>query len=315
MTAFVSIAGALAPVFALVISGYIMGRWFFPSSTFWPGAERLTYYVLFPVLLVVKISSASLPAGELGNVISVLVLLLLLGCGLILLLGKLVESDPRRLSSMFQGGIRFNTYVGLAAVSALLGDSGMVWAAVFLVLMIPLVNIASILCFSLLQTTAATQQPLERRAQLPSLLLNVIKNPLIIACLVGAALNLVQLSITPPLLSLLELIAAMALPLGLLAVGVGLDISVLRRGGYSLWLTTLFKLAIYPAIFLLLTLAIEIPTQARLAILLFTLLPTAPSAYILSRQLNGDASLMAAIITLQTLVAMISMPLMLMWLI
>ena len=315
MTAFVSIAGALAPVFALVISGYIMGRWSFPSSTFWPGAERLTYYVLFPVLLVVKISSASLPAGELGNVISVLVLLLLLGCGLILLLGKLVESDPRLLSSMFQGGIRFNTYVGLAAVSALLGDSGMVWAAVFLVLMIPLVNIASILCFSLLQTTAATQQPLERRAQLPSLLLNVIKNPLIIACLVGAALNLLQLSITPPLLSLLELIAAMALPLGLLAVGVGLDISVLRRGGYSLWLTTLFKLAIYPAIFLLLTLAIEIPTQARLAILLFTLLPTAPSAYILSKQLNGDASLMAAIITLQTLVAMISMPLMLMWLI
>jgi predicted permease len=142
----------------------------------------------------------------------------------------------------------------------------------------------------------------------------VAKNPLIIACLAGAALNLAQLEISPPLLSLMELIAAMALPLGLLAVGVGLDITVLRRGGYSLWLTTLFKLAIYPGIFLLLTLVIDIPAEARMAIVIFTLLPTAPSAYILSKQLAGDAGLMAAIITLQTLVAMISIPLMLMWL-
>jgi len=314
MTAFISIAYALMPIFALIVSGYFMGRWAFPSATFWPGAERLTYYVLFPVLLVIKIGSARLPTSELGQIIAVLVLLLALGCASILFLAKLLEQDPRRLSSIFQGGIRFNTYVGLAAVTALFGDSGMVWAAVFLAVMIPLVNIASILCFSLLPADPLTQHSGAQVSLLRRLILSVIKNPLIIACVVGAAVNLTQLEIAAPLTSLLELIAAMALPLGLLAVGVGLDIKVLARGGYSLWLAIVFKLAIYPGIFLLLSRVIELPTEARLVFAVFVLLPTAPSAYILSKQLDGDTGLMAAIITLQTLIAMLSMPLILMWL-
>lgn len=37
--------------------------------------------------------------------------------------------------------------------------------------------------------------------------------------------------------------------------------------------------------------------------------PTAPSAYILARQLGGDRETMASIITLQTLLAFVAMPL------
>jgi hypothetical protein len=44
-------------------------------------------------------------------------------------------------------------------------------------------------------------------------------------------------------------------------------------------------------------------------------MPTASSAYILARQLGGDAPMMAAIITGQTLLSAITIPLMLGWLI
>jgi predicted permease len=43
--------------------------------------------------------------------------------------------------------------------------------------------------------------------------------------------------------------------------------------------------------------------------MLFHSLPTASSAYILSRQLGGDAPLMAGIIAFQTLLAAVTMPL------
>jgi hypothetical protein len=36
--------------------------------------------------------------------------------------------------------------------------------------------------------------------------------------------------------------------------------------------------------------------------------PTAPSAYVLARQMGGDAPLLAQIITLQTILAAITMP-------
>jgi malonate transporter len=64
-------------------------------------------------------------------------------------------------------------------------------------------------------------------------------------------------------------------------------------------------------IFVVIAWALKLPSEATAVLLVFALLPTAPSAYILARQLNGDAPLMATIITLQTLLAMATMPVML----
>ncbi len=51
---------AIWPLFALIIAGHLMRRWQFPSETFWPGAERLNYFILFPALLVASLVNAPL---------------------------------------------------------------------------------------------------------------------------------------------------------------------------------------------------------------------------------------------------------------
>jgi len=60
---------------------------------------------------------------------------------------------------------------------------------------------------------------------------------------------------------------------------------------------------------LALALLLGLDPVTRDVALLFAALPTATSAYILARQLGGDAELMAALITGQTLLAMASLPL------
>lgn len=52
------------------------------------------------------------------------------------------------------------------------------------------------------------------------------------------------------------------------------------------------------------------PLDASLIVVFFAL-PTAPTAYVLTTQLKGDASLMAGLVTLQTLLAAASLPLVL----
>jgi len=42
--------------------------------------------------------------------------------------------------------------------------------------------------------------------------------------------------------------------------------------------------------------------------LLFATLPASPAAYVLARQMRGDAPLMAAVVTLTTLAAALAMP-------
>ncbi|MDT4886925.1 hypothetical protein FQZ97_1233330 [compost metagenome] len=54
---------------------------------------------------------------------------------------------------------------------------------------------------------------------------------------------------------------------------------------------------------------LQLPTMESSVLVLFFALPTAPTAYVLTRQLGGDSHLMAGIITLQTLLAALSLPL------
>ncbi|CAM5224913.1 hypothetical protein [Alishewanella longhuensis] len=51
---------ALVPVFALLMVGFFARRHGFPGEGFWAPAERLTYYLLFPALLINSLSQASL---------------------------------------------------------------------------------------------------------------------------------------------------------------------------------------------------------------------------------------------------------------
>jgi predicted permease len=303
MAELVSIVAALSPVFALVGLGVVL-RWFdFPGSGFWPLAERFTYYLLFPLLLILKISSSQLPVEAVIEVVLALLAVLLLLSGLALVAGRWFNLPLAPLSSLFQGSVRFNTYVGLAAAAELFGESGIIWGALFLALMIPLVNIACVLVFVI----GGRSERVGWRA----LALSLLKNPLIIACLIGAALNLSGIGMPAPLVPVLQLLSQMALPLGLLAVGVGLDLKVLRNGGIALWSSCVLKLLLYPLCFALLAALLQLPSEAVAVLMVFVSLPTAPSAYILARQMGGDAALMAAIITLQTLLAAVTMPLVL----
>ncbi len=51
---------ALWPLFALIVAGHLLRRADFPGEAFWPGAERLNYFVLFPALLLGSLARAPL---------------------------------------------------------------------------------------------------------------------------------------------------------------------------------------------------------------------------------------------------------------
>ncbi|MCU0808046.1 MAG: AEC family transporter, partial [Candidatus Contendobacter sp.] len=56
------------------------------------------------------------------------------------------------------------------------------------------------------------------------------------------------------------------------------------------------------------------PGRLETAVLVtFAALPGAPTAYILARQMGGDAPLIAAIVTVETAAALITLPAVLVW--
>ena len=293
---------ALWPVFALLCVGHIIRRIDFPGDGFWEPAEKLIYFLLFPLLLVHKLSLADVGAVPVSDVALAVVLLLSAGTVVLLAIQRLKPLENSSFTSVYQGGVRFNTYVGLAASAAIFGDSGVAIAAVMIAVMIPLLNLLCVLIFSMYT---------RKDAGYVSALWAIVKNPLIIACFIGIFLNLSGIGLPWAVASVAGLASGMALPLALLAVGAGLNLTALRKAGGAVVYSSVVKLLLFPAVMLLICiLFIDSPEVAQV-LLLFSALPTAPSAYVLARQLGGDATLMSAIITGQTLLSMLIMPIVL----
>ncbi|GAB2725181.1 AEC family transporter [Halomonas garicola] len=296
-----SIMEALLPLFALIGLGVVLGRSRFLPAGFWPQLERLVYFVLFPAMLV-----ATLATAEISRVPVARLAVVLLGAMAIFAWGlwhlrHRLGLDAAAFTSVFQGALRFNSYVGVAGAAALHAGPGATVAAVALALMVPTVNVICVTGF----VAAGTLGPGGVRKSALALL----KNPLIIACLLGVGLNLAGLGLPGWTAEAVSLTGRAALPLGLLAVGVALRLSALMRLNLGVLAALVIKLVLMPALALALAWTLQLDPVSRDVALLFAALPTATSAYILARQLGGDAELMAAIITGQTLLAMLTLPL------
>ena len=111
-----------------------------------------------------------------------------------------------------------------------------------------------------------------------------------------------------PIETLFQLLGRAAPSVGLMCVGAGLDLVAARNGKAWVMLSAVLKLAVMPLIALAIAQALGVTGAAAKVLIVFHALPTAPSAYIMARQLGGDARLMAGILTAQTALAVITLP-------
>lgn len=294
----VSFLEALLPIFAVVVLGQVFYRYGFPGSAFWPLLDRLTYYVLLPALLTGKIATARLSGSEVLAISGILMFATLLVAILLVLAQWLVKSNPMRFTSVFQGSIRPNTYVALAAAGTLFPTQGLALTAMAIAGVVPLVNVLSVWAFTFyIPETDRNRKRLTK---------TFISNPLIIACLLGILLNLTGFPAIG--LAFMDIFSRAALPLGLLSVGAGLNFRAVRHSLQLVGMTAGLKLIILPALAALLFWYFRVDGVTREVGLVYAAVPGAVSSYILSRQLGGDSQLMAGIITLETFLAMFSMP-------
>ncbi len=293
-----AVFSVLWPIFALLVSGALMRRFNFPGDGFWVPAEKLTYYFLFPALLIQSLSQASLSGHESIRLMLAVLLLLGLGGATCFLVQRFIRLDNPSFTSFFQGSTRFNTFVALAVTSAQLGSAGLALAAVIAAVMIPVLNIMCVLVFASCS---------DKRPSLIAVFKTLITNPLILASLIGVVINLLG-GLPTLMLPFFAMLSQMALPLGLLSVGAALNLSALRRSGSGMLYSMGIKLLLFPLLAWVSGMLLGLSDLALATLIIFATIPTATSAYILARQLGGEAQLMAAIITAQTLVSMLTIP-------
>lgn len=291
---------ALSPIVLIIALGHLLKRRAFLAEGFWPQAERLSYYILLPCLFFNSLATADLGAIPVGRLAATLILSTLAVAGFVLMIRPALRIDGPAFTSVFQASIRFNNYVGVTLVTGLFGSTGLALAALSNASLVPTVNILSVLVFSRFAT--ARLGPRQVAVQLAT-------NPLLLSSLAGIGFQLAALPIPAGVEPALRTLGAASLPLGLLCVGAALDFGAARAWLRPIVVSSAVKFAMLPAVTLAVALLLGLEGRALTTVLLFQALPTASSAYILARQLGGDAPLMAGITAAQTVLALVTLPL------
>lgn len=298
------VLNALLPVFMLIALGLILRRTLLPDDIHWVGLERIVYYVLFPALLIVTLGRAdlaSVPAADVGFALMFAALATSALCFAIHPVLTRLGVDGPAFTSVFQGATRFQTYVALSVVGNLYGTTGLTLASVATVAMVPILNVLSVA----VMTRYAAASPLTSR-QVAGL---ILRNPLIWACLIGIAISLLHIPLSGPILQFGNALGSASLAVGLLVTGAGLRLGGLFRIGPATAAAVLLKLVIMPLIATALALLLHLGGTNLAVVVCCAAVPTSSSAYVLARQMGGDAPLLAQVITLQTALAAITMPL------
>jgi len=285
---------AIAPIFLLLVLGWVLGRQGFPGPGFWPMAERLVYFVLFPALLIRSTASIDGDGGILAIASTVLGPIFLV-MGLVGLVGARLGLDRLLLPAVAQAATRQNVYIAFAAALGVWGEPALLPLGIAVAAYTPGVNIASALLLGLHGPSRVARLALARA---------LLVNPLVLAFALGAA----GVDLPAVIDELLRILSLASLPLALIATGAGLRWQGL--GAERLWLTgtALFKLAGQPTLTLLVGLALGLDGLALAVVVLFAALPLSPTAYVQTRAMGGHSAFMANAVALQTLLAMLTLP-------
>lgn len=289
-----SIAALLFPDFSLILLGFVLKRGMRWGEAFWPGVDRLVYFILFPALLFYSTARTPFDFQATGNLLTVSLLACCGGIALGWLAKLLFQSQPMIFESGVQTAFRFNSYIGLAVASRLAGEQGTALMALIIGFAVPLCNMAAV--HALVHKNG-------------SLLPELAKNPLLVATAAGTLCNLAGVALPDVLGATLARLGNASIALGLIAVGAGLQLSGLHA---SKGIATYFigvKLLLVPALAFGLGSWLRLPPLQLQMAVMFCALPTASSAYVLASRLGGNGPFVAFLISAGTVLSVASLPL------
>jgi len=294
------VVAALIPIAGVIALGWGLRRTGLVRLELWAGVNRLSYQALLPALLFSTISTAELQGGEAAPFL-IAATLAFIAMGVIALAFKPLPVDGPAYTSLFQGAVRWNGFVLLALAGAVFGPEGAALAALVFAPTVPIINV---MCVAALTIWGAS----DRKPDAQRVAFRIITNPLILACLAGAAANGLGWFQTGPVADTAALAGRAALPLILLAIGAGLDFSALKARPALLSLSVSLKLIVAPAVFYGLGLAFGLEGLPLILITAIGATPGAAASYVLASEMGGDARLMAGHVTATTIAAFIALP-------
>jgi malonate transporter and related proteins len=302
----IAILTALAPLFLIGAIGYALASVKFGGSEMWHALDHITFYVLFPALLAKTLMRADLGHVTTGDFVLVSIGSVTIMGGALLATYLVLEkpvSGPV-FTSFFQGALRFQSTIAVAISSALFGESGLTFAALSVASLVPTVQLYTVLMLLIFGQGSG-------EVQLWTVLGRLALNPFPLACLLGLILN--ATGVPDFVYETFSIVGAASIALTLMAVGAGLNLKTVGGVRGMVAASIVIRLVLMPLLVFGLSWIVGMSGLPRTIAVIAAAVPAPATAYTMARKMGGDAELMAQIITFQSLVAVVTLPLFIYW--
>lgn len=297
-----NVLAAVAPIFGLLVIGQVLFRLSVFATAFWETSARLVYWVLLPGLLFSKLGTAQfegslvLPfaAALIGGFVTVV--------AYVGLTGRIIGLGRPAISSVLQGAARHNIFIALALAEQMFGAEGLALASLAASILVLVTNL-TITPIMVGLAHEAGEAGVGR-----VILHDLYRNPILIAVFAGLGVNLLNVPYLQTVFDLARLMGNAALPLMLLCVGASLRFASLDVSPGAVLLATFGKIVVFPVVVVVIALSIGLTQMQTTVVMIFAAVPTAASSQALASELGGEVSLMVNVVTLQTFLAFVSLP-------
>jgi predicted permease len=301
---------ALLPVAIIIFAGFLMRRTGFVSDAHWAGVDHVCYFVLFPAIIFKEIAAADFTGVPIWRMAGAIIIALCIMFAALLIarkpLCRALALNGAQFSSLYQGATRWHTFIAFAIVPLIFGGDALALAAVSAAAMTPILNVVNVAVISLYAR--------DERPSLARLALIVLRNPFFLASMGGVIWQLLGLQLPALAAQVLDMVGRGSLGLALLTVGAGLRIDEAMNAKAVVALAIVLKLAVVPLLIFACLKALGVTGTPAAVALLCGAVPTGSGAYVLAKQMGGDAPLIANILTAQVIFAAVTIPLVLAWL-
>lgn len=288
------------PVFAVIVTGYLVARFKVLPATVAGGLVQFVYYIAIPALLFVIIAQQEI--GQLldgsfalafGGVIAAV--------AVVVLVVRLVvfKADLGSATMVAMLSVACNTgIIGLPLLHSIFGAKVTVLAALANIIVVALFTIQVILLESVQSDDAGSKLKHVK---------NACVNPVVLSTLLGLAYAATPWSLPKLLTDYLNIFGSALTPCALFAVGMSINLEAIAKSGRLVITSTVIKLLVLPALALLVTRLLETDALVSVAAVISAALPTAKTEFILAGQYHQEEDVAAQTVSVTTALAVVTL--------
>ena len=293
----------IAPVFFLMVLGYLPVNYTsLADRKLTKQANAIVFKIFLPCMLFYNVYQSDIGA-EIHSRIKLCIWaaggLLILFVLLCLIVPKVVKQENQQ-GVVIQGIFRSNYVIfGVAVVQNMYGVKSTTTAAILSAILVPMYNFLAVVALSIFGE--------KRETDWKKIILDIVKNPLIISSVLGIIFSLLGIRLPTAVDTTVQDLAKLSTPIAFMILGGDLDFSKVRGNLKVASVVLTIKLVILPLIMIPMIVMMGYRDADLLSGLLAYQTPVAVSSYIMAQQAGADGQLAGQLVVFSSVLSIFTL--------